>query len=80
MQKMANPTVRNDESARESVYEEMYSALITGSTLELAKAFGMGYDGTVADEKRFNFRNFLPTDTDKKLREPGRKLLGFSLG
>lgn len=80
MQKFANPVARKDEETREKVYDEMYAALITGDTLGLAKAFGMGYDGTMGEEKRFNFKSFQPVDTDKKISEPGRRILGFSMG
>lgn len=80
MQKFANPSVREDVEAREEVYDDMYFALITGNTLELAKAFGMGFGGTDSEDLRFNFKSFLPKDTDNMLKEEGRKLLGFSIG
>lgn len=80
MQKFANPSVRDDDEARQEIYDEMYHALITGNTLGLAKAFGMGFGGTDSDDLRFNFKSFRPKDTDKLIKEPGRETLGFSIG
>lgn len=77
MQKFSNPALQHDEEEVQSTLEDMYNTLITGDTLGLAKAFGMGFGGTADDDKRFNFKSFKPTDTDKKLKERGRKLLGF---
>ncbi len=80
MQKFANPVARNDEATREETYDEMYNALITGDNLGLAKAFGMGFGGTADEEKRFNFKSFKPQDTEKLLKEEGRRVLAFSVG
>lgn len=80
MQKFANPSIANDDEAREEVYDEMYHALITGNSLGLAKAFGMGFGGTDSDDLRFNFKSFIPEDGDKLLAEKGRELLGYSIG
>lgn len=77
MQKFSNPALQHDEEEVQSTLEDMYNTLITGDTLGLAKAFGMGFGGTADDDKRFNFKSFKPIDTDKKLKERGRKLLGF---
>lgn len=80
MQKFANPRNREVASDRNDVYEEMYNALVTGDSLRLAKAFGTGYDGDSNLERFFNFNHFKPIDTDKKLKEPGRRILLFSIG
>lgn len=80
MTKFGNPVARSDEETREEIYDTMYRALITGDTLELARAFGMGYGGTLDDERRFNFKKFVPKDTKKILAEERRQLLGFSVG
>ncbi|MCS5736588.1 hypothetical protein, partial [Herbiconiux daphne] len=57
MQKFANPQNRDVEENRESVFNEMYIALVTGNTQDLARVFGMGNDGNDSVEKRFNFKS-----------------------
>lgn len=86
MTKFGNPQNRNTRkgengelSQQDITLNEMYMALITGDSHELARTFGMGYDGTGGDDKRFNFQSFQPIDTDKKLNEPDRKLMGFTV-
>lgn len=80
MQKFGNPAVRADEDAVNEVYSIMYSALIQGDSYGLAYAFGMGFSGTSDDQKRFTFKSLKPVDTWAKLHEPGRQMLGFSIG
>lgn len=79
MQKFANPVVRESEEQRENVYDQMYMALVTGDRLGLAKSFGMGFGGTADEDKIFNFKSFVPIDTDAMLKEDGRELLAFSV-
>lgn len=80
MQKFANPVARNDIETRENVYNDMYMALVTGDNLGLAKAFGMGFGGTLDEEKLFAFKSFQPKDTKKIINEHGRHVIAFSMG
>lgn len=79
MQKFANPRNRYLQE-QETTYDEIYNALITGDSLSLAKAMGTGYDGSSWEEKLFNFKNFVPVNTNKILKEPKRRIELFSLG
>ncbi len=67
---------------REEILENMKFALMTGNQNELAVLFGMVDNSEIGVTKRFNFKNMDDSiiDTDAKLKEPGREVLGFSMG
>lgn len=80
MHKFANPMLRDDEESKEQVYEDMYNALATGSSSELARVFGMVNDNMYSYDRLFMFNNYNEIDTDAFIQQPGREVVGFSIG
>lgn len=78
--KFANPLNRVEGSQkREDALDELYNALVTANSIELARVMGMGAKGDDDAEKMFSFSRFVPIDTDEKLKEEGRVIMGLSV-
>lgn len=67
---------------REEVINDMRISLMTGNKNDLAVLFGLVDNSDTGIEKRFNFKDMksVIVDTDEKLKEEGRKVMGFSVG